>query len=385
METRHINYKSDFVVRERFRDASGTFVKLPETDFELRYWVGNHTVTASRKNGEYINCVPDGDAVLVIFKDHGLGEGELKHELHLQLDNAIFPDGVQNVYYPERLRLFLWNGIGDTEGVIESDCLAAYTRGDRFTWGDFTEANIQELQRPAVEAAQAATSAAQSATAAASAANGMAEKASRAATEAAQAADTAAASAKAADSATQSAQVAAIAASEMTAVAKRAVAAAEEVTNKTKQTERRAATAADYATEAGQQAATSAEHLEAMRTTMEQVVERAKAVVQGVPTGLKVEAPEYITLGNDTPQYIRPQVKPDGVAQNVVYQTRGDIVEVEPDGRIVARSTGCGRVQVIPTQGTQHYKTLTIAVVPPRIRLSGDSLRLDNSGNIRLT
>lgn len=375
METRHINYKSDFVVRERFRDASGTFVKLPETDFELRYWVGNHTVTASRKNGEYINCVPDGDAVLVIFKDHGLGEGELKHELHLQLDNAIFPDGVQNVYYPERLRLFLWNGIGDTEGVIESDCVAAYTRGDRFTWDDFTEVNIQELQRPAVEAAQAATSAAQSATAAASAANGMAEKASRAATEAAQAADTANASA----------QVAAIAASEMTAVVKRTVAAAEEATNKTKQTEQRAATAADYATEAGQQAATSAEHLEAMRTTMEQVAERAKAVVQGVPTGLKVEAPEYITLGNDTPQYIRPQVKPDGVAQNVVYQTRGDIVEVEPDGRIMARSTGSGRVQVIPTQGTQHYKTLTIAVVPPRIRLSSGSLRLDNSGNIRLT
>lgn len=90
METRHINYKSDFVIRERFRDGTGKVVALPDVDFELRYWVGSKTVTASRKNGVFANCVADGDALLVIFKDHGLGEGELHHELHLALDNALF-------------------------------------------------------------------------------------------------------------------------------------------------------------------------------------------------------------------------------------------------------------------------------------------------------
>lgn len=44
METRHINYKSDFVIRERFRDGTGKVVALPDVDFELRYWVGSHSV-----------------------------------------------------------------------------------------------------------------------------------------------------------------------------------------------------------------------------------------------------------------------------------------------------------------------------------------------------
>lgn len=35
METRHINVKSDFVIRERFRDGTGKVVALPDVDFEL--------------------------------------------------------------------------------------------------------------------------------------------------------------------------------------------------------------------------------------------------------------------------------------------------------------------------------------------------------------
>lgn len=109
METRHINVKSDFVIRERFRDGTGKVVALPDVDFELRYWVGSKSVKASRKNGVLTNCVADGDALLVIFKDHGLGEGELHHELHLAQDNPLFGDGVQNVYYPESLHIWLWD------------------------------------------------------------------------------------------------------------------------------------------------------------------------------------------------------------------------------------------------------------------------------------
>lgn len=146
METRHINYKSDFVIRERFRDGTGKVVALPDVDFELRYWVGSHSVKATRKDGVYTGCVPDGDGLLVIFKDHGLGEGELHHELHLALDNTLFENGVQNVYYPESLHIWLWDKMGDTEGVVESDCVAAYTRGYKFTWEDFTAADIIVLQ-----------------------------------------------------------------------------------------------------------------------------------------------------------------------------------------------------------------------------------------------
>ena len=36
-QVRHINYKSDFVLRERFRDGSGNIVALPDVDFTLEY------------------------------------------------------------------------------------------------------------------------------------------------------------------------------------------------------------------------------------------------------------------------------------------------------------------------------------------------------------
>ncbi|WP_336617892.1 hypothetical protein, partial [Bacteroides acidifaciens] len=126
----------------------------------------------------------DGDALLVIFKDHNLCEGTLKHDLHLRLVNDLMPDGVQNVYYPEDMAVQLWHLPGDSDGVIESDLLAAYTRelpftyddftpeqlaalkgdkGDPFTWADFTAAQIELLKQPATEAANVAAAAAKQA------------------------------------------------------------------------------------------------------------------------------------------------------------------------------------------------------------------------------
>lgn len=407
METRHINYKSDFVIRERFRDGAGKVVALPDVDFELRYWVGSKSVKASRKNGVLSNCVADGDALLVIFKDHGLGEGELHHELHLALDNAMMADGVQNVYYPESLHIWLWDKMGDTEGVIESDCVAAYTRGYKFAWEDFTPADIETLQKPATEAAERAdkavqefvraaqeksdtavenaknaTTAAREATTAAQTATGKADTATQESQKATTAAKEATAKATTAttnaDTATQKAQAATIAASTATEKATTATTASTEATAK-------ATTATTYANTAGQQAAAAAERLEATRAEMELAIARAEMVVQGVPNGLKVEAPDVVTIGNPAKQYVKPKVKPDGCAQNVIYQTDGQSVTVEPDGEIVAHEAGISRIHVIPTQGTKYYKTIEIEAVPPRMRLTGGGMRLDREGNIRLT
>ncbi|WP_435825290.1 hypothetical protein, partial [Paramuribaculum intestinale] len=44
------------------------------------------------------------------------------------------------------------------------------------------------------------------------------------------------------------------------------------------------------------------------------------------------------------------------------------------------------RVHVIPTGGTRFYKTVSVQVVAPVLRLaSPGALRLDGAGNIRLT
>lgn len=380
-KTRHINSKSDFVLRERFRDADGNTVALPDVDFTLRYWVKTGRIyEASRKGGTYTNCVADGDAVLVMFKDHRLGEGTLKHELHLQLDNALFDEGVQNVYYPDCLNIELWQWSGDTEGVVESDLMAAYTKGKAFTWEDFTPeqlaelkgekgdpfrwedftaAQIEVLKKPATDAAATATDAAKKAETAADNAEKQAKELKTASDDVIGKCGTA----------TKEAQDAA---AQVKKAGETAVKSCNEATNNAKQAtaEAQAATA---------QAEQSRQKLEEMATQVE-------AAASNIPTGLRVDCPEEITIGNTVTQRIAAKVKPDYAQQNVLYLSDGVACDVEPDGRIVPKRAGTSRVHVIPTAGVQYYQTKEISMVPPRVRTGADGgIRLDSDGNIRLT
>lgn len=326
---RHINYKSDFIIRERFRDASGAFVAIPqEVDFELRYWVKpGRQFIASRIGGEYTNCTPDGDALLVIFKDHGFCEGVLKHELHLRLVNGFMPDGVQNVYYPEDMAVQLWHLGDDALGVIESGVVAAYTRGLPFTFADFTPAQIEILQRPALDAAQKA------------------------------------------DAATT-----------------RATNAAAEAERLTGELSRTGAKVFKDCTDAATETNAQRELTEQSRQRLEAVADRAELAAAPVPDGLRVDYPAQITIGNPVPRFISARVLPPSALQNVIYQAFGGAAEVEPDGRILPLRPGSARVHVIPTGGTRFYKTVSVQVVAPVLRLaSPGALRLDGAGNIRLT
>ena len=314
MDLRHINYKSDFVVRERFRNAAGDVVALPDVDFELCYWTNNpdDRYTARRDGGVMTNCVADGDAVLVMLQHHGLAEGELHHELHLKLDNPMFGDGVQNVYYPEHMQIWLWAGASDTEGVLESDVMAAYTRGLRFTIDDFTDEQLQQLSQPALDAVEA-------------------EKRSM---------------------------------SQLLDAMREAAARADE---------------------AGQRVDGEAQRLESVRVLMEEATARALAAAADVPTGLRLQYPQKVTLGNSVAQYIVATVLPVSARQNTLFLADGAACEVDPDGRIMPKHAGRSRVHVVPTGGTEHYKTIEIEIVVPAMRLTGRGLRLDGSGNIRLT
>lgn len=368
---RHIHYRDDFVLRERFRDGSGSLVALPDrVDFELRYWVKhNREFVASRIGGVYSNCTPDGDALLVIFKDHNLCEGTLKHDLHLRLVNDLMPDGVQNVYYPEDMAVQLWHLPGDTDGVIESDMLAAYTRGlpftyddftpeqlaalkgdkgDPFIWSDFTAAQIELLKQPATDAAKVATAAAKQA---ADATKELREQAQTLA-------DTSDMAVRDCNTATHAAEKAKTAAD----------------------------TAAKSATAAANEANTQRELTEQSRQRLEAVADRAELAAAPVPDGLRVDMPTPVTLGNPVPRYINARVLPAGAQQNIIYQAFGGAAGVKPDGLILPFRPGTARVHVIPTGGTRFYKTITVQVVAPALRLAAPGvLRLDNAGNIRLT
>ena len=400
---RHINYKSDFIVRERFRDASGAFVAIPqEVDFELRYWVKHgRQFVASRIAGNYTNCRPDGDALLVIFKDHGFCEGVLKHELHLRLANDFMPDGIQNVYYPEDMRVQLWHLGDDALGVIESGVVAAYTRGLPFTFDDFTPAQIEVLQRPALDAAKTADAATQRANTAAGEAERLTGELSRTGAQVVKdctdATDGARTATRKADTATGEAQDATADAREATAeVLKQAqeldaasgaaVRACNSATAAADKSKVAADTAAKSATDAAAAANAQRELTEQSRQRLEAVADRAELAAAPVPDGLRVDSPAPLTLGNPVPRYIKARVLPAGALQNIIYQAFGGAAGVEPDGRILPFRPGTARVHVIPTGGTRFYKTVTVQVVAPALRMAAPgALRLDAAGNIRLT
>ena len=88
-----------------------------------------------------------------------------------------------------------------------------------------------------------------------------------------------------------------------------------------------------------------------------------------VPLVMTVDAPRRITYGNAVKQYIRARLLPKFAAQNVLWLSDGKAVDVEPDGAVVVRGLGVSRVQVIPTENTALYQTVTIEVVMPSLLL----------------
>lgn len=517
MATQYQNYKSDFVLRESFVDITGKAVPLPtDIDFTLRYWTQHgREYVASRQGGVYTNCTPESSDLLVFFKAHNLCEGELHHELHLQLDNPAFEGGVQNVFYPADLHILLWDKSSSTD-KLGSALVSDYTRGNAFTYDDFTPEQIEQLQRPAQEAADrydkamaeydtkaseqvaritqaateleglvktfaqesaevvdamnsttdaaqkaveateqrtaAAVKAATDAAAEAQVAKQRADEAAQRAVTAQNAAATAAQEAATATRQTQTAtdaantvkreadaaaQAARSAAGDATSNAQEARTAAQEartaistleqVTNDGRSIAERAEAAATAATEAkkaadtataaankakadadtaaaaarkakqdadtataaaiaaAQRAEAATQATEQQRAILEALIERAQHVTAGVPTGMEVESPATVTMGNPVKQYVRGRVLPTSALQNVLYLSDGRAVDVLPDGEIVPKAAGTSRVHVIPTDGTRFYKTIQVEAVAPRIRTAGSTMRLDAQGNIRLT
>ena len=133
-----------------------------------------------------------------------------------------------------------------------------------------------------------------------------------------------------------------------------------------------AANRADAATDAAQKAAST-------------LMSATETLTSLIPVSMTISAPVTITLGSKTRQSIKVNLKPDGVAKNVIYMSDNRAVKVNPHGGITAIEKGIGEIHVIPVLNTSLAQTITVKVSEPTLRLENKhSLRLTSSGDILL-
>ena len=164
---RKINYLSDFDFILRLVDARGNDVGFPDCDWDAVFWTFSkgRTYRASCIRGEYTNCLRREDGrICVIFDNHNLGTGVLKWEPHFIFPDALFPDGVRDLYSPEPLDIELVPGRGDDASEVEIEAVLPYIKGDTgeqgkqgekgergekgdpFTFDDFTPEQLAALK-----------------------------------------------------------------------------------------------------------------------------------------------------------------------------------------------------------------------------------------------
>lgn len=152
-----INYKSDFDFTLRLKDCEGKEIPFPDCDWDAVFWTSSkaNAYTASCKGGQCVNCFKEENGGMhFVFDNHRLGIGTLKWEPHFELPNDIYPDGIQDRFSKEPLGIELVDGQGDCPTTAEIEIIAPFIKGEPFTFEDFTPEQIEELQKPATEAAE---------------------------------------------------------------------------------------------------------------------------------------------------------------------------------------------------------------------------------------
>lgn len=242
----------------------------------------------------------------------------------------------------------------------------------------------------ATSKANTATTNANTATTKATTAATNADAATAKATTAATNADNATAAAKTAttnaDNATAKAKEATDNADTATANATAATTAAETATAAAKEATDNADTATTAAKEATANAETATTNAQTATAAAKEATDKVLDTLGIiVPTGLEVEYPSRLTLGNMQDHYIKAVLSPDTAMQNLIYMSDNKAVEVALDGRITVTNKGVSRVHVIPTCNTALARTLLIEVVGPPLRLvtTRQQMRFTQSGGLR--
>ena len=167
-----INYKDDFDFILRLytvlTDSSGNEVEgsrkeigWPEYDWVATFWTSSkaNPFVARARGGECVNCYNDNGQIHIVADNHRLGKGRLNVEFTAELPRGIYADGYQRNVIPAALDIELIAGTGDLPRQIQAELLLPYIKGDKgdkgdaFTYADFTDEEIAELQKPATDAA----------------------------------------------------------------------------------------------------------------------------------------------------------------------------------------------------------------------------------------
>ena len=134
--------------------------------------------------------------------------------------------------------------------------------------------------------------------------------------------------------------------------------------------------------EAREAAEVAAQKANATRALVEELVGKLSS---HQPTRIDVKSPTEITVSNMAQPRIEAQTLPKFGLGGVLFIGDNKALEVTPDGRITPLAVGMSKVNVVASGNTRLFKQLLIAVVPPRMRMAEGNIRLDGSGNIRLT
>lgn len=130
----------------------------------------------------------------------------------------------------------------------------------------------------------------------------------------------------------------------------------------------------------------AAQKAEATRALVEELVGVLSSQNLYKPIQIEVKKSlKQITLTNMSQPKLEAETLPKFGLGGVLFISDSKALEITPDGKITPLAPGVSRVNVVATGNTSLYKQLLIAVVPPRIRMAGDKIRLDGNGNIRLT
>lgn len=138
--------------------------------------------------------------------------------------------------------------------------------------------------------------------------------------------------------------------------------------------------------EAVGKAAAELQKSEAARALVESLV--ASLSSQNLAAPLRIDIlryPDSVTLTNTMRPRIDAALFPRFGLGSIFFYAENSAARVTPHGEIIPMEQGTAHIYAVATGDTSVYRSISIEVIPPRLRVTGDALRLDAEGNLRLT